>query len=229
MKEIAERKTQALARILHARCPAPQSILVVGCGDGLEAGILARFLGARTVGIDLGQQFELSRTAAAPAELLEMDAQRLLFADASFDLVYSFHALEHIENPTQALSEMARVLKPGGAFCIGTPNKRRLVGYLGSPTSLANRVAWNLNDVRMRLAGRWDNARGAHAGFNPPELAAMCRAAFGNAQDISDQYYRHLYSRHRMLLSVALATPLMWLILPCCYMIGSKQLSSENR
>jgi ubiquinone/menaquinone biosynthesis C-methylase UbiE len=222
MEQVSERKTQALASVVRAHCPAPRSILVVGCGDGLEAGILARSFGATTVGIDLGQQFEFARAAAAPAELVEMDARHLRFEDASFDLVYSFHALEHIEDPGRALVEMARVLRHGGTFCIGTPNKRRLIGYLGSPAPLANKISWNLSDLRMRLAGRWDNSLGAHAGFSALELQAMCRAAFGNAVDISDRYYRHLYAQHPMALSLVLGTPLKWLILPCCYMTGFK-------
>jgi SAM-dependent methyltransferase len=222
MEEISERKTQALASVVRSHCPAPQNILVVGCGDGVEAGILARFFGARTVGVDLGRQFEFARAAAAPAELLEMDARQLRFEDASFDLVYSFHALEHIEDPRRALLEMARVLKTGGTFCIGTPNKSRLIGYLGSPTSFANKVSWNLSDLRMRLAGRWDNALGAHAGFGAGQLTAMCREAFGSAVDISDRYYRRLYPRHRLPLNLILATSLKWLILPCCYTIGFK-------
>jgi ubiquinone/menaquinone biosynthesis C-methylase UbiE len=222
MEEVSARKTQALASLVKAHCPAPGSILVVGCGDGLEAGILARFFGAKTIGIDLGQQFEFARSAAAPAELLEMDARYLRFENASFDLLYSFHALEHIEDPRRALLEMARVLKPGGTFCIGTPNKRRLIGYLGSPAALADKVSWNLSDLRMRLTGRWDNSLGAHAGFDAPELRAMCRVAFGNAMDITDRYYRQLYARHPAVLSLVLATPCKWLILPCCYMIGFK-------
>jgi SAM-dependent methyltransferase len=222
LEEVSARKTHALASIVRAHCPAPRTILVVGCGDGLEAGILARFFDAKTIGIDLGQHFEFARAAAAPAELLEMDARQLRFDDGSFDLVYSFHALEHIEQPDRALLEMARVLAPGGTFCIGTPNKQRLVGYLGSPAALTNKICWNLSDLRMRLAGRWDNSLGAHAGFAAAELRAMCRTAFGNAVDITDRYYRQLYTQHPMALGVVLGTPCKWLVLPCCYMMGFK-------
>jgi ubiquinone/menaquinone biosynthesis C-methylase UbiE len=222
MEQVSARKTQALATIVRAHCPAPRRILVVGCGDGLEAGILARFFGAQTIGIDLGQQFEFARAAAAPAELLEMDARQLRFDDACFDLVYSFHALEHIQEPVRALREMARVLAPGGTFCIGTPNKQRLVGYLGSPAAFTDKIWWNLSDLRMRLAGRWDNSLGAHAGFAARELRAMCRAAFGNAMDITDRYYRQLYAQHPVALGLVLGTPCKWLLLPCCYTLGVK-------
>ena len=223
---ISERKTRVLADILAQFCPAPRDILVVGCGDGQEAGILARYFAAKTVGIDLSPQSPRARAAAAPAELLEMDAQQLSFPDGSFDLVYSFHALEHIASPGKALSEMTRVLRFGGAFCVGTPNKQRLVGYVGAPASLADKVSWNLSDWRMRVTGRWENARGAHAGFHSAELLAMCREHFGDATEVSDRYYRQLYARHAAFLNPILATSLKWLILPCCYTIGIKQRSA---
>jgi ubiquinone/menaquinone biosynthesis C-methylase UbiE len=43
-----------------------------------------------------------------------MDAQHLLFRDELFNFVFSLNAFEHIPDPSQALREIARVLKPGG-------------------------------------------------------------------------------------------------------------------
>ncbi|HEX8433806.1 class I SAM-dependent methyltransferase [Archangium sp.] len=43
-----------------------------------------------------------------------MDATRMSFPDASFDVVCSWSAFEHIEHPRTALAEVARVLRPGG-------------------------------------------------------------------------------------------------------------------
>jgi SAM-dependent methyltransferase len=48
-----------------------------------------------------------------------MDARRLGFRDASFDLVYSSAVFEHIDGVEEAASEIARVLKPGGTAWIG--------------------------------------------------------------------------------------------------------------
>jgi glycosyltransferase involved in cell wall biosynthesis len=127
-------KTAALIDVLKEGLPSPPAtILVVGCGTGREAGLLARSFAANTTGIDLGGQFAFDHEGSHPATLLAMDACNLKFPNGCFDLVYSFHALEHIANPHQALLEMARVLRPGGAYLIGTPNKSRLVGYLGAP------------------------------------------------------------------------------------------------
>jgi SAM-dependent methyltransferase len=46
--------------------------------------------------------------------VMQMDAAKMSFPDASFDLVYSFNVLEHIPDPRAVFKEIRRVLKPGG-------------------------------------------------------------------------------------------------------------------
>jgi SAM-dependent methyltransferase len=46
----------------------------------------------------------------------QMDASRLSFPDASFDIVFSRAVFEHIENPVDVLREIKRVIRPGGVF-----------------------------------------------------------------------------------------------------------------
>ena len=223
LSDVAAAKTVVLADIIAARIDRSslRSVLVVGCGRGQEAGILARyFSGANTIGIDIGTQFEFHHAAAAPATLVKMDAHQLDFEEGSFDLVYSFHALEHMTEPRKVLSEMARVLAPAGTFCVGTPNKSRLVGYIGSPASLSDKLRWNLTDLKYRLTGRWENESGAHAGFSALELLSMCRLAFGRGEDVSEQYYKALY-RKSSAVQAAISSPLRHLIMPCCYVIGA--------
>jgi ubiquinone/menaquinone biosynthesis C-methylase UbiE len=50
-----------------------------------------------------------------------MDAVDLRFDDEQFDLVYSFHAIEHIADADAALREMARVLRPAGRVLLVYP------------------------------------------------------------------------------------------------------------
>lgn len=52
--------------------------------------------------------------------------QRLPYDDASFDGVLLVEVIEHLENHRIALSELARVLKPGGVLLLTTPNIMRL-------------------------------------------------------------------------------------------------------
>ena len=73
------RKSSVLVELLSvARRSTPRDILVVGCGSGLEAGILARHFEARTVGIDLDTD-GFDPRAAAPATLVGMDARNSAF------------------------------------------------------------------------------------------------------------------------------------------------------
>ena len=125
-----------------------------------------------------------------------MDARNLTFERAYFDLIYSFHALEHIVDPQRALEEMSRVLKPGGHYLIGTPNKSRILAYIGSDDSLWEKIHWNAVDWSMRLQGQWSNEAGAHAGFTKNQLMALCAESFGTSSDISADYYLTRYREH---------------------------------
>jgi len=210
-------KTDALIALVRRDFGRPRRILVVGCGSGLEAGALARAFAAETVGIDICDNFEFDHAGAAPAVLKVMDARALDLPDASFDLVYSFHALEHIPAPDRALAEMARVLAPGGHVVVGTPNRSRLLGYFGAPHPLADKIRWNVADWRMRMAGRWSNEAGAHAGFSASELTGMTRHAFGRSRDITGAYYRLLYPRYAALVATIEQAGLAPLVFPCVY------------
>jgi len=69
--------------------------------------------------------------------------------------------IEHVPDPQRSIVECARVLREGGYLYCGTPNCTRLVGYIGSRASLAEKVRWNLADWKMRLKGRFRNEYGA--------------------------------------------------------------------
>jgi SAM-dependent methyltransferase len=93
-------------------------VLEVGVGSGSVAGLLsqsAKFF----VGIDLTSHAvqatgERLRQLGRPAQVLQMDAERLAFSDESFDYVWSWGVIHHSANTGQALAEIARVLSPGG-------------------------------------------------------------------------------------------------------------------
>jgi ubiquinone/menaquinone biosynthesis C-methylase UbiE len=89
-------------------------VLDVAGGDGYWAA-QARKRGALAVSIDLSRTKMIrgAQLAHAPA-LLEADALRLPFSDASFDRVLSICAIEHFDDGPASLDEMARVLAPGG-------------------------------------------------------------------------------------------------------------------
>lgn len=216
-------RTEALADLIRARSTRPiRRLLVVGCGSGKEAAILGQVLGADTVGIDLVENFD--PRAASLVQLRRGDATCLEFADGSFDFVYSYHALEHIPQHLAALREMRRVLADGGGYCVGTPNRLRLIGYFGSPdTSAREKLRWNMIDWKARLQGRFRNEYGAHAGFSATELAADLRDTIGSAEDITLPYYLRVYRNHNGLCRMLDASGLGKMIYPCVYFLGRKE------
>ena len=221
---MADNKTPTLARIiLNHRGTNPKKALVVGCGEGIEAAILSREFDAEVTGIDITSD-RFDRDASRAAHLEVGDATSLRFPDSSFDLVYSYHALEHIADYRKALQEMHRVLEPFGSWCVGTPNRSRLIGYIGSKhLSFREKLAWNANDWRMRLSGRFKNEFGAHAGFRADELSADLDAVFGNPVDITLEYYRGIYSRHRRKIDLVAKSGAARYLFPSVYFIGKKE------
>lgn len=213
-------KTSILANILLERQgAAPMRLLVVGCGSGIEAAVLAQRLGTAVTGIDIVSDFD--KRAELLADLHQGDATQMKFDDESFDFVYSFHVLEHIPDYQSALREMHRVLKPKGGYLIGTPNRSRLIGYLGSiDTTLADKARWNIADWKARLRGEFHNELGAHAGYALDELQAELARVFTLTENITSEYYTRLYGKRRLFVSSLCHTGLWRWLFPAIYFCG---------
>jgi ubiquinone/menaquinone biosynthesis C-methylase UbiE len=113
--------------LAHAGLAPGLSVLDLGCGWAYGTH-WARAIGCRVAGVDLGldQLVWARRTLpdAAALRLVQANAKTLPFRDASFDRAISVEMLEHVFRPdrAQVLSEIARVVKPGGRIAISTPN-----------------------------------------------------------------------------------------------------------
>lgn len=109
-------------------------ILDIGCGTG---DMLRRFSGenaARLVGVDesdgmLAKARELS-AGYNKITYLAGSAESLAFADAEFDVVTSCVAFHHFPDPGGAVTEMYRVLRPGGRLFICDLTQEGLLGHL---------------------------------------------------------------------------------------------------
>ena len=92
---------------------APESVLDVGCGEGVLTFQWAEQLGDRPVlGIDLADpklQAEWETRRRRNLEFRELPAESLPFPDRSFDLAAAIEVLEHVPDPEATMSEMARV------------------------------------------------------------------------------------------------------------------------
>ena len=122
-----------------------KKLLEIGVGAGTDHLQWAR-AGAECFGVDLtdsaitvtGRRLALY---GLESKLQRLDAETLPFPDASFDVVYSWGVIHHSEHPEAIISEVRRVLRPGGVF----------IGMLYARYSLAVLKVWIKNAL---LRGR---------------------------------------------------------------------------
>src|SRR6185503_4580269 len=110
-----------------------RDVLEVGCGTGLILEKLAGFA-KRAEGVDLSPGM-LALAKNRGLTVREGSATELPYADESFDVAVSFKVLAHVPDIEKALSEMARVCRPGG----------HVIAELYNP--------WSLRYLAKRLAG----------------------------------------------------------------------------
>ena len=111
------------------------SVLDVGSADGPSVGWLST--AARRVALDVDPR------GLAPGDVCA-SAMQLPFADATFDVVAAFDVVEHCEPEATVLSELARVLVPGGRLLVSVP---------------AYQWAWSEFDVQNRHHRRYTQRR----------------------------------------------------------------------
>ena len=100
-----------------------QSGLDLGCGDGVNLKWLSVYV--ETI---YGSDYNLLRLGRAAhfhptATVFMADVTDYPAKEASFDLIFFNHVLEHIPDDDKALSEVFRILKPGGLLILGIPNE----------------------------------------------------------------------------------------------------------
>ncbi len=166
-----------LQRELKVRHPgrAP-ALLDLGCGDGNNLAWLAPF-GERLYGSD----YNLIRLARARqhgphATLFLADILDYPARDASFDVIFFNHVIEHIRDDNTALRTVCRILKPGGLLVLGTPNEGAWwwqLAYRRAPQVLASTD--HVHFYTAESIGRKMQAAGLrlmeskHLGWGPPD------------------------------------------------------------
>lgn len=100
-------------------------VLDIGCGLGADSFDLAVIVGpdGLVTGADFSESLIAEATRRSTGRNLSVvfevgDAQSLRFPDGTFDAVRTERMLMHVPNVKQALSEMARVLRPGGRMAV---------------------------------------------------------------------------------------------------------------
>jgi ubiquinone/menaquinone biosynthesis C-methylase UbiE len=153
----------------------PQSgrILELGCGLGHLLGWLVDKYDVYGADINLWALYQASQNVPK-GNFVHLPAENLhAFPDNIFQIVIAKHVVEHLPNPELAISEISRVLTPGGLLILATPNtdslarpvkKEDWIGYqdpthisLWSPTKWLQQLrSYDLNPRKVFSDGFWD-------------------------------------------------------------------------
>jgi SAM-dependent methyltransferase len=136
-----ERVPQALADD-YIPALASGRVMDLGCGAGDS---VEQFRNVNPsvdwVGVDIERSPEVAERRRTDAEFVVFDGVRLPFEDGSFDGVYCKQVLEHVRSPEPLLAEVARVLRPGGAFAGSTSQLEPFHSY----------STWNYTPYGLKL------------------------------------------------------------------------------
>jgi SAM-dependent methyltransferase len=166
----ALRKAPALPAVVldRAELAGTETILDVGCGNGTYlAELVRRGHTGPIVGIDRSPA--MARRSAAHAATAIADAQALPLADDSVDVVLSMHMLYHVPDIDRAISELRRVVRPGGTAMVTTNGP----GHTREVKQLFAAAAHRLSGVQVDVD--WDTRR-----FAPAEAQRLLGAVFNS-------------------------------------------------
>jgi ubiquinone/menaquinone biosynthesis C-methylase UbiE len=140
LDEYRYEKLNYLPRLVNFPVYKGKSVLEVGCGAGID---LMRFAsgGAKVTGIDLSKtaidlackNFEQN---GQNGNLRVMNGECMQFADNTFDVVYAHGVLQYTADSAKMISEIHRVVRPGGEAIIMVYNKNSWLNIMRKVTSV---------------------------------------------------------------------------------------------
>lgn len=122
-------------------------ILDAGCGTGLIQNIIVKNH-PYTTGIDFSEKM-LFFAKQRGLNVMQGDITHLPFEDNTFDIVYSFKVLSHIQDIGKALRELHRILKVGGFMIVGYYNKNSLRFYRKKITQTLSKPFLTFSDSQV--------------------------------------------------------------------------------
>lgn len=148
------RNRRRTVRRLLSRYHAKAPMLDAGCGTGLNLASMP----PGSVGIDLNpRNLALIQQRLPQHEVVLGDIEAMPFEDASFSTLVCTEVLEHVPYPDRALSEMARILKPGGLLIGSVPCRSMIwkLRFLSStcPGDEPFHNEYRIDEVRTMLEG----------------------------------------------------------------------------
>ena len=127
------------------------SVLDYGCGQGSKILVLEEmFPNSRVFGIDISNEaLEKARRRFPNCQFTLFDGNVSPFQSQVFDLVFSWHVLEHCRNLEETVNDMSRLVRDGAYLCAILP--------CGNPGSIAEKIARLVNGEELSMSGemRW--------------------------------------------------------------------------
>lgn len=168
--EDRRRKARTMLAILREAMGervATADALNLGCSTGIIDEFLAGSVATMT-GVDIDEpaiELASGRKLAANLEFQLDDAMNLSFDDASFDIVVCSQVYEHVPDPQRMMSEIQRVLRPGGLCYFAATNRWALIEkHHRLPFLSWLPPAWA--DRYMRVTGKGDAYYERHLGYS---------------------------------------------------------------
>jgi SAM-dependent methyltransferase len=122
----------------------PGRLLDIGAGRG-EMLRAATKRGWRAIGLEPAAEFADFARQYSGAEVVEAKMEDRPFESVSFDVVTLGAVLEHVFNPVELLTEINRVLRPGGMLWLDVPNEAGAFYRLGNAYQRLRRRDWVVN------------------------------------------------------------------------------------
>jgi len=111
-----------LSQLVQWMSPRGSNIrtLELGCGEGLFLEIVQDNPRFHATGLDLCEK-SIEKALHKVLDVHHSDLESKRYPDNTFDFVFAFHQLEHVQNPERLVLEMQRILNPGGYLFVALP------------------------------------------------------------------------------------------------------------
>lgn len=137
-------------------------LLDLGCGSGFFIGELQREGYSDAYGVDPSPEAVAFGQAQGVRNLVEGHIERTPFSDEYFDVVVCMDVLEHLVDDQKGLSEIARVLKPGGVCIVTVPAYMFLWGVQDEVAHHFRRYTLRTLATLVRTSGQFEQRRATY-------------------------------------------------------------------
>jgi SAM-dependent methyltransferase len=166
------RRHEVVYARLADRC-AGRDVLEAGCGEGYGADLIAD-VARHVIGLDYDESAVAHVKARYPrVEMLHGNLAELPLPDRAVDVVVNFQVIEHLWDQGQFVAECHRVLRPGGALLMSTPNRITFSPGRDKPINPFHTRELNAAELTELLESAGFGIEGVYGVFHGRRLAEL--------------------------------------------------------